>query len=52
LKGILPIIERKDLITADDVDNNPDEDVDIMDTEDYEDSIMYFKGNIEDLNDF
>lgn len=52
LKGLFPVLERKDLITSDDVDNNPSDDEDIVDTEDYDDSIMYFKGNIEDLNDF
>jgi hypothetical protein len=52
LKGLFPVIERKDLITSDDVDNNPSDDEAIMDSEDYDDSIMYFKGNIEDLNDF
>ena len=53
LKGLFPIIERKDLITESDVDDddNPDDNVD-MDTGDYEDSIMYFRGNIEDSNDF
>ena len=52
LKGLFPVIERKDLITSDDVDNNPSDDEATMDSEDYDDSIMYFKGNIEDLNDF
>jgi hypothetical protein len=52
LKGLFPVIERKDLITSDDVDNNPSDDEAIMDTGDYDESIMYFKGNIEDLNDF
>ena len=52
LKGLFPVIERKDLITSDDVDNNPSDEGDIENTGDYEDSIMYFRGNIEDLNDF
>lgn len=52
LKGLFPVIERKDLITESDIDDNHDDEGEIMDTGDYEDSIMYFRGNIEDSNDF
>ena len=52
LKGLFPIIERKDLITESDIDDNNDDNEANLDTGDYEDSIMYFRDNIEDLNDF
>jgi hypothetical protein len=52
LKGLFPVIERKDLITESDIDDDNDDYGDNTDSGDYEDSIMYFRDNIEDSNDF
>ena len=53
IKPFVKVIDRKDLISEADLDDDDMEDEgEIMDTGDYEDSIMYFRGNIEDSNDF
>lgn len=52
LKGLFPVIERKDLITESDIDDNNDNYDDNLDSGDYEDALMYFRVNSKDLDDF
>jgi hypothetical protein len=56
LKGLFPVIERKALITESDIDDeNDNEDYNLSgawDSGDYEDTLMYFRVNSKDLDDF
>jgi len=54
LKGLFPIIERKDLMTEDDMDDVEDlDDLDSkVDSEDITETLMYLKVNFKDLEDF
>jgi hypothetical protein len=51
LKGLFPVIERKDLITESDIDDENDNEDYNLDSEDLEDTLMYFKVNSRDLED-
>lgn len=54
VKGLFPIVERKDLITEGDIDDNEgfDDDGDCkVDSGDITDTLMYLKVNFKDLED-
>ena len=51
VKTIIPTIDRRELMTEQDFDTEPDDDLDTGDSIDFEDIIIDYRDNIEDFND-